>query len=122
MDIFHKLEIHFFFVKRSSSNALQENPFPIDRSSINQLSFSQIHQQWPPPFVLDQTPSFPLSISVQPSIAESKPKRHPLRRDSTLPGLNSDRRESSLWPFRTVNAVFHKQTSEIKENDLFLSS
>ncbi|CAF1259499.1 unnamed protein product [Rotaria magnacalcarata] len=107
---------------RTSAYSLQEIPFLIDRSSINRSSFSQVHQQWPPPFVLDQLPSFPLSITVQPTITSSQPKRHPLRRDSTLHELHNERRESSLWPFRTINAVFHKQTSEIKENDLFLSS
>ena len=102
---------------RSSNPSLHEVPFlPPNRSSL-----AQVTQQWPPAFLLDQSPSFPLSIAVPPPPA-SQPKRHPLRRDSTLPGFNAERRESSLWPFRTTNAVFHKQTSEIKENDLFLSS
>jgi len=90
---------------------------------MNRPSLAQVPQQWPPPFILNQSPSFPISIPTQPTaIPVSNPKRHPLRRESTLPGLNNDRRESSLWPFRTINAVFHKQTSEIKENDLFFSA
>ena len=107
-------------VFRTSNPSLHEIPFlPANRSSL-----AQVTQQWPPAFLLDQSPSFPLSIVVPPPPPPppSEPKRHPLRRDSMLPGFNAERRESSLWPFRTINAVFHKQTSEIKENDLFLSS
>ncbi|CAF0867020.1 unnamed protein product [Rotaria sordida] len=107
---------------RTSAYSLQEIPFLIDHSTANRPSLSQVHQQWPPPFILDQSPSFPLSITVQSTLPQSQPKRHPLRRESTLPGLDNERRESSLWPFRTISAVFHRQTSEIKENDLFLSS
>ena len=39
-----------------------------------------------------------------------------------LPGIHNERPESSLWPFRTANAVFHKQISEIKENEQIPSS
>jgi hypothetical protein len=108
-------------LKRVSNNSLQETPFLV-HSSINRPSLARVSQQWPPPFILDQSPSFPISIPIQPTITTSQPKRHPLRRESTLPGMNNERRESSLWPFRTINAVFHKQTSEIKENDLFFSA
>ncbi|CAF2322307.1 unnamed protein product [Rotaria sp. Silwood2] len=107
---------------RTSAYSLQEIPFLIDHSLMTRPSLSQVHQQWPPPFILNQSPSFPLSIAVQPTPTAFQPKRHPLRRESTLTGLNNERRESSLWPFRTLTAVFHRQTSEIKENDLFLSS
>jgi hypothetical protein len=112
-------------LKRASDNSLQETPFLVHHSSINRSSLAQVPQQWPPPFVLNQSPSFPISISVPPTVPTvppPQPKRHPLRRESTFPGIHNDRRESSLWPFRTLNAVFHKQTSEIKENDLFFSA
>jgi hypothetical protein len=109
-------------VTRTSSHSLQDIPFLIPNPSMNRSSVAQVTQQWPPPFLLNQTASFPLSIAVQSSETSSQPKRHPLRRESTLPGFNHERRESSLWPFRTINAVFHKQTSEIKENDLFFSA
>jgi hypothetical protein len=114
-------------LKRASDNSLQETPFLAHHSSLNRSSLAQVPQQWPPPFILNQSPSFPISIPVQPTAittttTTSQPKRHPLRRESTLPGINNERRESSLWPFRTINAVFHKQTSEIKENDLFFSA
>jgi hypothetical protein len=118
-ELFYHL-ISFFL--RASDNSLQEIPFLAHHSSINRSSLAQVTQQWPPPFVLDQSPSFPISIAVQPTVATAQPKRHPLRRESTFPAINTDRRESSLWPFRTINAVFHKQTSEIKENDLFFSA
>ena len=111
--------------KRVSDNSLQEAPFLVHHSSLNRSSLAQVHQQWPPPFILNQSPSFPISIPVQAPVtttAITQPKRHPLRRESTFPALNNERRESSLWPFRTINAVFHKQTSEIKENDLFFSA
>jgi hypothetical protein len=109
-------------LKRVSDNSIQEVPFLAHHSSINRSSLAQVPQQWPPPFILNQSPSFPISIPIQPTVPISNPKRHPLRRESVLPGSNNERRESSLWPFRTINAVFHKQTSEIKENDLFFSA
>ncbi len=110
-------------LKRASDNSLQETQFLAHHSSINRSSLALVPQQWPPPFILNQSPSFPISIPVQPTvITPSQPKRHPLRRESVLSGINNERRESSLWPFRTINAVFHKQTSEIKENDLFFSA
>lgn len=114
--------ILLFILKRASDNSLQETPFLLHHSSINRSSFAQVNQQWPPPFILNQSPSFPISIPIQPPIPTTQPKRHPLRRESALPGFNNERRESSLWPFRTINAVFHKQTSEIKDNDLFFST
>ncbi|CAF1519135.1 unnamed protein product [Adineta steineri] len=109
--------------RASSGSSLQETPFLGYNTSINRLSLARVSQQWPPPFILNQSPSFPLTIAVSSTIPPtSEPKRHPLRRESTLPENSNGRRESSLWPFRTINAVFHKQTSEIKENDLFFSA
>ena len=111
---------------RASDNSLQDASFLFHHPSNNRSSIAQLPQQWPPPFILDQTPTFPISIPIQAAatipVPTTQPKRHPLRRDSMLPGLHNERRESSLWPFRTINAVFHKQTSEIKENDLFFSA
>ncbi|CAF1118491.1 unnamed protein product [Adineta ricciae] len=108
--------------KRSTSDTLQDIPFLVQNSSTNRSPQARVSQQWPPPFVLDQSPSFPFTITVQSPPKPTQPKRHPLRRDSALPGQYNERRESSLWPFRTINAVFHKQTNEIKENDLFFSA
>ena len=110
------------FLIRSSNNSIQEIPFIKRNSSITRSSIAQISEQWPPPFLLNQSPTFPASIATQPTVPSSQPKRHPLRRESTLPGYSHERRESTLWPFRTVNAVFHKQTSEIKPNDLFYTA
>ncbi|UJR24910.1 hypothetical protein I4U23_006274 [Adineta vaga] len=108
--------------KSRTSDTLQDTLFLNHNSSANRPSIGQVSQQWPPPFILDQSPSFPITITVESTITPTQPKRHPLRRDSALPERYNERRESSLWPFRTINAVFHKQTSEIKENDLFFSA
>jgi hypothetical protein len=119
-----KLFLYSFtlFIKRISANSLQEIPFLGYHYSPNRSSLTQVSQQWPPPFILNQSPSFPLSITVQSPTTISQPKRHPLRRDSAIPGHINERGESFLWPFRTINAGFHKKTNEIKDNDLFFSA
>ena len=118
----HLLIDYFYsFYENTSVHSLQEVPFPVDNSSATRLSITSASQQWPPSFVLNQAPSFPLPLTIQSATTKSQPKRHPLRRESMLHGVNNER-ESSLWPFRTITAVLLRQTNEIKENDLFLSS
>jgi hypothetical protein len=110
------IEYSYLYLSRPSNNSISEIPVTLINSS----------QQWPPPFLLNtnQGPSFPLSITIQPTINTSQPKRHPLRRDSILFEWehNTERRDSTPWPFRTTNMDFHKQTNEIKKSHLFFNT
>jgi hypothetical protein len=67
--------------------------------------------------------TFPF-IAIQSNVVFSQPKQHPLRRESLVSTIdNIDQgRESSPWPFSIINMDFHKQTKEIKNNDLFFST
>ncbi|CAF3441834.1 unnamed protein product [Rotaria sp. Silwood1] len=112
--------------ERLSNNSVLEIPFMRKSSTNHSLSLTRSSQQWPPPFLLNsnQGPSFPLSISIQPTINPSQPQRYPLHEEAILTETeNSDeRRDSSPCPFRATNTDFHEQTNDIKQSHLFFNT
>ncbi|CAF2662797.1 unnamed protein product [Rotaria sp. Silwood2] len=112
--------------ERPSNNSVSEIPFIVNSSTHHSSSLTQSSQQWPPPFLSsnNEGPSFPLSISIQPTINSSQPKRHPLCQEPALTETeqSNERRDSSPCPFRATNINFHEQTNDIKQSHLFFNT